>query len=239
MNDLKIIPVPILPMGMINAYLIVGDDKHILVDSGIPNSEGRIGKALRQHGLEFRDIGLILITHAHGDHAGSASAVQKLSGAPILAHTSELAYLQQDKPMTYCPTGWFGKFFLKTGRPTRPYDAFTPDILLEGSEDFDLSDYGVNGTVVLTSGHTEGSLSVTLGNGNALVSDLVASGILLGGIAMRGRVKAPPFQDDARQVAVELKKLIDMGMETFHLGHGGPLTAKEVRGYCDRILLAP
>jgi glyoxylase-like metal-dependent hydrolase (beta-lactamase superfamily II) len=239
MSELNVIPIPILPMGMINAHLIAGGNKHILVDSGIPNSQERIGKALNKHGLTFKDIGLIVVTHAHGDHAGSASAVQKLSGAPILAHQTELPYFQQEKPMTYCPTGLFGKFFLKTGRPTRPYDAFTPEILLKDKEDFNLSDFGVHGTVVLTSGHTEGSLSVTLSNRDALVSDLVASGILLGGIAMRGRPKPPPFEDDARMVAEELKRLIDMGMETFYLGHGGPLNAQQVRGYCERILQTP
>ena len=236
MSELRVIPIPILPMGMINAHLVASGDKYILVDAGIPGSEERIGKALKHHGLAFKDIGLIVITHAHGDHAGSASAVQKISGAPVLAHEAELPYFQQNKPMTYCPTGLFGRFFLKTGRPTRPYEAFTPEILLNGTESYDLAEWGVSGTVVVTPGHTEGSLSVTLTNRDALVSDLVASGILLGGIAMRGRVKAPPFQDDAQLVAKELMGLIDKGMETFYLGHGGPLTATEVRGYCERIL---
>ena len=236
MSELRVIPISILTMGMINAFLVAGGDKYILVDAGIPNSEERIGKALKQHGLTFKDIGLIVITHAHGDHAGSASAVQKLSGAPILAHEAELPYFQQDKAMTYCPTGLFGRFFLKTGRPTRPYEPFTPEILLNGAEEYDLGEWGVSGTVVATPGHTEGSLSITLSNREALVSDLVASGILLGGIAMRGRVKAPPFQDDARLVAEELLGLIDKGMVTFYLGHGGPLAAGEVRRYCERIL---
>jgi len=239
MSELKVIPVPIWPLGMINAYLVAGGDKYILVDSGIPNSEDRIGKTLKRHGLAFNDIGLIVITHAHGDHAGSAHAVQKLSGAPILAHEAELAYFQQDKPMAYCPTGLFGKLFLKTGRPTRPYEAFTPEILVKDKEDYDLSEYGVHGTVVATPGHTEGSLSVTLSNRDVLASDLVTTGILLGGIALKGRIKPPPFEDDAQMVARELKSLIDMGMETFYLGHGGPLSAHQVRGYCDRILRTP
>ena len=236
MTDIRIIPVPILPMGMINAHVISNGENNILVDAGIPGSEEKIGRALKQHGLDYSDLNLIVVTHAHGDHAGSAAAVQKLSGAPILGHEAELAYFQHEKPMTYCPTGPFGRFFLKTGRPTRPYNAFTPEILMKDREAFDLSEFGVNGTVVATPGHTVGSVSVTVGNRDALVSDLVASGILLGGIAFRDRPKAPPFEDDPRQVAEELLQLVDKGMETFYLGHGGPLNSAQVRRYAENIL---
>ena len=223
-------------MGMINAYLIAVDYGYVLIDSGIPNSEKKIGNVLKQNGADFSDIKLIIITHAHADHAGSAAAVRKLSGAPVLAHEGDLPYFQQEKPMTHCPTGWFGRLFLKTGRPTTPYGAFTPEILLKGDEGFDLADYGLHGSVVATPGHTEGSVSVTLSNKSALVSDLVASGLLLGGIAFRDRAKPPPYEDDAHQVARDLLKLLDMGMETFYLGHGGPLSARDVRQYCDSIM---
>lgn len=236
MSGLKVVPIPILPMGMINAYLLAGDGKHVLVDTGIPRSEERIGRALGQVGAAFKDIDLIVVTHAHGDHAGSAHAVRKLSGAPVLAHEAELPHFEQRKPMTYCPTSRFGRFFLRTGRPTRAYDAFTPDILMNDGENFALTDYGVDGAVITTPGHTEGSLSITLGNRSALVSDLVASGILLGGIAMKDRLRPPPFEDDAHQVALELKRLTEMGIETFFLGHGGPVTAGQVRSYSNKIL---
>ncbi len=50
MSELKVIPVPIWPLGMINAYLVAGEDKYVLVDSGIPNSEERI-EADHFHGV--------------------------------------------------------------------------------------------------------------------------------------------------------------------------------------------
>ena len=223
-------------MGMMNAFLIASSKGNILVDSGIPNSEEKIGKALKEKGLTFRDINLIVITHAHGDHAGSAYRVRQFSQAPILAHEADLPYYRQEKAMTYCATGWFGRLFIKSGRPLRPYEKFTPDILLKGSETFDLNEYGVNGAVAPTPGHTQGSISITLGDKEALIGDLVTSGILLGGIIMTGRAKPPPFEDSAVQAATELSNLLENGVETFYLGHGGPLTSSEVSRYSSRIL---
>jgi hypothetical protein len=93
----------------------------------------------------------------------------------------------------------------------------------------DLEKYGFQGHVRPTPGHTAGSISVELTTQEALVGDLVASGILLGGIAMKGRAKRPPFEDDPSLVAKELQRMVDSGMTQFYMGHGGPLPALEVR----------
>ena len=84
MFQAQIITIPILPFGMVNAHLIRSQAGCVLIDTGIPGSENKIGKALTEHGLTFRDIKLIVVTHAHTDHAGSAARVRELSGAPIL-----------------------------------------------------------------------------------------------------------------------------------------------------------
>jgi hypothetical protein len=76
---------------------------------------------------------------------------------------------------------------------------------------------------------------VLLESKEALVGDLIASGILLGGIARTDVAKRPPFEDDARAVSVALRQLVDVGMEEFYMGHGGPLQAKEVCRHAHRL----
>jgi hypothetical protein len=162
---------------------------------GFPNLDTRrgadptwkIAKVLTRHGLSMKDIKLIVVTHAHVDHAGSAARLRKLSGAPILAHRDDADFYSRKVPMTFCPTGLVGRLFLKTPMPHEPYEGFEPDILLKDSDTMNLAGFGVDGLVRHTAGHTPGSIAVELSSQDALDGDLIASGILLGGIAFTGR----------------------------------------------------
>ena len=235
MAAVEIVRIPILPFGMVNCHLVVSDGGCVLVDAGLPGSEAKIAKALRRLGLGFTDIRLIVITHAHVDHAGSAAAVRALSGAPIVAHRGDLCYYTQQEAMTFCPTGWFGRVFLKTGLIREPYTPFVPDILLEADEGLDLASYGLAGTVRHTPGHTAGSVSIELAGGQAMVGDLIASGMLLGGLVRTGRAMRPPFEDNPHATAGALQALLDSGTETFYMGHGGPLHAHEVQRHAHSL----
>ncbi|HEU4842906.1 MAG TPA: MBL fold metallo-hydrolase [Burkholderiaceae bacterium] len=235
MNAAHIIRIPILPFGMVNAHLIRGPQGCVLVDTGLPGSEGKIGKVLARQGLSFRDIRLIVITHAHVDHAGSAARLRELSGAPIVAHAGDLPHLRRELPMTFCATGWFGRLFLRTRLMYQPYVGFTPDLLLSGRTELNLASYGVRGMVRHSAGHTAGSISVELDSGDALVGDLIASGILLGGLARTGHAKRPPFEDDPATTAQALLSLADAGAQRYYMGHGGPLAAHEVRRHAHRL----
>jgi glyoxylase-like metal-dependent hydrolase (beta-lactamase superfamily II) len=213
---------------MVNCHLVMGEQGCVLVDTGVPGSHRKVERALKAHGRSLKDIRLIVVTHAHMDHAGSAARLRELTGAPILAHEGDLPHYQQRKPMTYCATGWVSRLFFRTGVIVRPYRPFTPDILLADGQVLDLSPYGIAGCARHTPGHTAGSVSLELDGGHAMVGDLVASGVLLGGLMRTGHARRPPFEDDPKAVALQLQQLVASGMQTFHLGHGGPLPAKEV-----------
>ncbi|WP_242154595.1 MBL fold metallo-hydrolase [Sphingomonas sp. BAUL-RG-20F-R05-02] len=228
MFEPEIIRIPILPLGMVNAHLVRSPGGCILVDAGIPGSERKIGRVLSRHGLSFADIKLIVVTHAHTDHAGSAARVRALSGAPILAHEADADFYSRKRPMTFCPTGLVGRLFIKTPLPHQPYEGFVPDIMMRNGDEMQLSDFGVDGVVRHTAGHTPGSIAVELPSHDALVGDLVASGILIGGLAFTGHAIRPPFEDDPARVSCELEGLVQRGAQRFHMGHGGPLGAGEV-----------
>lgn len=236
MNGTHIIRIPILPMGMINAFLIIHDHHCILVDSGLPGTESKVEKALKSNGLTFTDMTLIVITHAHIDHAGNAGLIRELSKAPIVAHEDDLPFFTGKAPMTFCPTGWFGRLFKKTGLIEKPYDPFEPDIMLKNKDVLDLASFGIPAMAKHTPGHTQGSISVVLQNKEALVGDLVSSGILLGGIMRKNHAKRPPFEDDPLRVCHELQGMVHKGVETFHMGHGGPLHAMEVSRHAQSLL---
>ncbi|MDE2347103.1 MAG: MBL fold metallo-hydrolase [Gammaproteobacteria bacterium] len=228
MSATEIIPIPILPLGMVNAFLIRSEASCVLVDAGIPGSEGKIARVLNRHSLSFKDIKLVIVTHAHTDHAGSAARLRKLSGAPILAHKGDADFYSRKEPMRYCPTSWFGRIFVKTPVPHEPYEGFVPDMMMKNGDSVNLLDFGIDGVVRHTAGHTPGSIAVELESRDALVGDLIASGILLGGIAFKGRAIRPPFEDDPQTVSRELTRMVHGGAKRFYMGHGGPLEATEV-----------
>ncbi len=66
-----------------NSALISHRGTHVLIDAGI--SCRRINLALRERGLELRDISAVLITHSHSDHINGLQTLSKHSSARIFA----------------------------------------------------------------------------------------------------------------------------------------------------------
>ena len=225
--------VPVMRFGMVNAYVIQSDVGAILVDTGIPGCEARFETQLKKMGLNFQDINLIVVTHGHFDHAGNADRLRKLCNAPVLIHQREAKFCAGEAEMELCPTGWVGKLLYASGAPQSPFSYFTPEIAIEGDDQFDLRPYGVPGYVTPTPGHTPGSISVILEDGHAFVSDMVASGLGLGGIVPTGIAKRPPFEEQPQQVATELERLLGVGVQHFHLGHGLKLGPRAIERHIE------
>jgi len=227
--------VPIMRFGMVNAFVLQSDAGAILIDTGVPNSQNQVSAALGHLGLTLKDLKLIVVTHGHFDHAGGAAQIRKLSGAPVLIHEREAKYCAGEEKMKLCPTGWVGKLLYKSGAPQAPYDFFAPEITLNGDDRFDLKAYGLSGYITPTPGHTPGSVSVVMEDGQAFVSDLVASGLGLGGIIPTGVGKRPPFEEEPHVVARGLEELLSKGAQHFHLGHGFKLGRAAIERHIDEL----
>lgn len=233
----KVIQLAIAPLGMINCFLIQGEKNHILVDTGIPGSEAKILKQLRDHNINPEDISLIIISHGHVDHFGSVQALKKILRVPVLVHELDKKALETGIGMTETlnATSKIWDIVLKPQLTKGKVGACLPDIIIHGDEIFNLSDYGINGNVVHTPGHTPGSLSVILDNGDAIIMDLASSGILLGGIAFNSRMKHPPFHDNLETVKKSLAYILSFPANRFFLGHGNPVSRQLLEKYMHMI----
>ena len=66
-------------------YLVDGKDELALIDAGVGVQPERILKQIERDGFAPAQIGKILLTHGHGDHAGGAYALSKACGATVYA----------------------------------------------------------------------------------------------------------------------------------------------------------
>ncbi len=87
----------------LSAILVDTGDGLVLIDGGLPQSAPLINTNIRALGFRTEDIALILVSHAHYDHVGGIAALQRLSGARVLASEAarkalESGELQPDDP---------------------------------------------------------------------------------------------------------------------------------------------
>ncbi|MEX0600248.1 MAG: subclass B3 metallo-beta-lactamase [Rhodothermales bacterium] len=65
--------------------LITSATGHVLIDGGLPDSAPLIEENVSALGFDIADVELILNSHAHFDHSGGIAALQRSSGATVMA----------------------------------------------------------------------------------------------------------------------------------------------------------
>ncbi|MBP5466150.1 MAG: MBL fold metallo-hydrolase [Clostridia bacterium] len=128
----------------VNTYFLVDENSReaVCIDGG--ENYGLIKKTEREKGFTVKHL---LLTHAHFDHAGNAAALQK-DGATIYASEQEADKLKNGGTLA----GNFGRVFAP----------LTADVILKDGDILDL--VGVKIEVILTAGHTDGSLTYKTGD---------------------------------------------------------------------------
>jgi metallo-beta-lactamase class B len=72
------------PHGL-SSILITSPTGHILIDGALPESARQIAASIQSLGFRIQDVKIILNTHVHFDHAGGIAALQRMSGARVIA----------------------------------------------------------------------------------------------------------------------------------------------------------
>jgi len=207
-----------------NVYLLRGAKGQVaLVDSGSPGDVESITRALEDAGRKPTDVHLVVLTHAHGDHAGLAKFFQK-NGAKIVVGRGDEVLAKQGHNDPLHSTGlvaWMIKPLIDFS-----YEPFTPDVLVD--DELTLESYGFPDVLVRRMpGHTLGSLVVLAGRHDALVGDVMLGGAF-GGAINEDEPGEHYYQRDMEKNRCNLESLLDAGFERFYLGHGGPVTRDAV-----------
>lgn len=176
--------------GFAHAQIVVGDSLTI-VD---PGAARPVLAALARESLRATDVRHIVITHGDPDHWRGVAPLRELSGAEVLAHTDERAYLEGQAPPFRLPK----RLLLRVGpRPTPP----RIDRWLQDGDRVD----GL--TVVHAPGHTPGHICLIAGAAliaadafttgpqfrevpHVMTSDLAVSRRSIRSLALRGASRA-------------------------------------------------
>ncbi|MGB9457216.1 MAG: MBL fold metallo-hydrolase [Bryobacteraceae bacterium] len=192
----------ILPVGMLQCNCsIFGDEQTreaIVIDPG--DNVSQILELLAKHGLKVKAI---VITHAHIDHIGGAAQLKRVTGAPVHMNLND-AGLQK---MLDTQAAWLGV-------PTP--ESVEVDVPLNEGAALRLG--AAEFHVLLTPGHTQGSISLWIPSERKVVA---GDTLFLGSI---GRTDLPG--GDGRQILRSIhEKLLPLPDETTVIpGHGSITT---------------
>jgi glyoxylase-like metal-dependent hydrolase (beta-lactamase superfamily II) len=219
-----------VPARHANSYLVEADDGLVLVDTGMPGSEKRILNAIAGLGRKPNDVKLILLTHRHWDHIGSAAALKKETSGTLVSHPFEKPYVAGTlvviTPRAWSLYGRIARRALAVGSSTKKLFRlvkFHPVLVDEASdEESVLEPVGLDGSIVWTPGHTKGSVSLFLNKSRvAIIGDLLGS--------KRGKLREPMFMENTSQERSSVQRILDLHPSILCPGHGKPLPPSQVR----------
>ena len=211
-----------IPLGFDQIY-IVKDQGAIMIDSGEPKKGKVFLNGLRKKSIKPEEIQLIVLTHGHWDHIGSAAEIKEITEAKIVMHKNEKHCLEESfKLMPPGVTTWgniLDKLVSWFITPFKHIHATEVDIVLK-DEEFSLNEYGIKGKIIHTPGHSSGSVSILLDTGEAFVGDLA-----MNKIPLRLTPGLPIFAEDWPKLIESWQKLLDLGVRIIYPSHGDPFSA--------------
>ena len=167
-------------------YLIYGK-KIYLIDTGVAGSEKNIFEYIKKTGRDPAELSLMILTHSHPDHIGSARTIKDALGCASAAHAGEIPWME-DVDLQYRERTVPGFHSLVAGSLKIDQQLQDGDIItLE--DDLQLQVYH-------TPGHSMGSISLMLLPDKALFSGDV--------VPLPGDI---PIYDDIQESLDSLRRL--------------------------------
>ncbi len=178
----------------LSVHLIVTPQGAILIDQGLPESVPQIEQNIASLGFKLNDVKILLSGHAHFDHIGGLAALQKDTGARVIASA-------KDKPYIEAGAIPFGPSRLVPVTPAKV------DRAVKDGDTVELG--GTTLTAVVTPGHTPGSIGwrMTAHENGKTYTVLFAGSISVGGNPLVNVAEYPTIADDYRASFARLKAM--------------------------------
>jgi glyoxylase-like metal-dependent hydrolase (beta-lactamase superfamily II) len=197
-----------VPLHSSNVYFIKTIKGYLMVDTGMGAGEKAVAELFYSAGIEPTTVALIIVTHVHPDHIGGLSSAKELTGASVLCHKNAAEYIESGKSEPIVGHSAMGSFLAAV--TPKKFKGVVPDVVV--GDEFDLKDYGVDGRVIHVPGHTSGSITILLDNGETLVGDLVRG--------EHPELSLGNFYEDRTLLLQNLEKLIEYNSRIIYMSHG-------------------
>lgn len=169
------------------AYLIATPKGLILINANLKSSPPLIEKSVAALGFHFRDVRILLISHAHYDHCAGAAQILKLTGAKYEVMAPDVQVVE---------SGGRDDFQYAADRSMQFPPAHVDRVLQDGDT---VSLGGTTLTAHLTPGHTKGTTTWTLNepfNGRRMHVVIVGSPNVNPGYRLVGNRAYPRIASD-------------------------------------------
>jgi len=128
----------------VSSWLITTPNGHFLLDGGLPQTPPQIIANIKTLGFDIRDVKYLLNSHAHFDHAGGLAALQRATGATMVASAKDRPILEAGR-IAFGPTSNISVPPVRVDRVVKQGDT--------------LSLGGITLTAHITPGHSPGCTS--------------------------------------------------------------------------------
>ena len=145
-----------LKYGNTNTFFIGG----LLIDTDYAGTLHAFYKALKQNGIEVRDIQYVLATHYHPDHMGLIGELARQGVKLLLVDAQKDSVHASDY------------IFERERLPYVPVDASQATVISCGESRAFLARLGISGEIIPTPSHSADSISLVLDDGDCFVGDL-------------------------------------------------------------------
>lgn len=168
---------------------------------------------------------LRILTHGDFDHIGSAKQIKEATGAKVAIHENDRKYLEEGRfnwPPGVTRWGISTRFLVKPFFKHKKIPPLKSDIVLT-EKDFPLDDYGIDGKIIYTPGHTSGSVSVVLSSGEAFVGCMAHNGFPFTfhpGLSI--------YAEDITEIKKSWDILIRQGAKMIYPGHGNAFPVEKM-----------
>ena len=212
---------------LVNWWLVEEGGRLTVVDAGNPNQYEQLPAAVGKLGRTMADVEAVVLTHAHGDHLGSAARIQQTSQAAVHVHRDDVALARGEAHREYerhyirelrHGFAWSSLlFFLRGGASKAP-----PVHELAEFGHGETLDLPGRPRVIHTPGHTKGSSCLELGERGAVMTGdaLVTLSIVTG--ERDPRIMPGSFNNNSPEALESLNELKGSKAELILPGHGEP-----------------